>query len=100
MFDTKARLALVERFKQLHAEEPVPVSNIDILSAIAVHDEQHNVVTLMKFIFRAVQGDAASIEHITLYGKTPLEVEDQRMSEAIATPEQIRQWIEVPDSLE
>ena len=95
--DTKARLVLVERFKQLHTEQPMSVLNIDILSAIAVHDEQHNVVTLMKSIFRAAQSDATSVEHITLYGKTPLEVEDQRMSEEIATPEQIRQWIEVPD---
>jgi hypothetical protein len=97
MLDTKARLTLVERFKQLDTKELVSVSNIDILSAIAVHDEQHNVVTLMKSIFRAAQSDARSVEHITLYGKTPLEVEDQRMNEEIATPEQIRQWIDVPD---
>jgi hypothetical protein len=59
----------------------------------AIHDTQFNVVSLLKAVYRALNGDSSFLESVHLYGDSPLSNENATMQRERPTPDQIERWL-------
>jgi hypothetical protein len=93
LLNVASRITLAEQFSSLDGDSRETVRNLSLVPVFAIHDTQFNVVSLLKAVYRALNGDSSFLESVHLYGDSPLSNENATMQRERPTPDQIERWL-------
>lgn len=85
---------LGEKYRpHVDAQRSARVPNMELLSILAIHDCQENVINLSKALYLALNGETQALQDVSLYPTSPIEDESTMIAKERPDSQEIRDWI-------
>ena len=86
--------SLLQKFEPyMKREDDISVSNLDLLTPLAVADCELNIVNLTVALIKAIDGDHQNLENLRLFPSTPFASEAQKIEKESVSIDEISNWI-------